>query len=165
MSIVDNFPQFLIIEIIIENGSTIVTGKLSKTTYGKSEWISDGRVGCLMYNRIISFGSWKKSEDLWKFIFEPEEADNIVLTVGEELYAIERYWGERIYLVFDETILWVAERFEPKSEHDHSHCSICWATISRNENINYYNGNGIYPVCNNCYNGFIIKKNIDFLTG
>ena len=46
---------------------------------------------------------------------------------------------------------------------EHEHCDICMATISNNKNIVYMKSNNDDNICLDCFENYILKKNIDFI--
>jgi len=91
---------------------------------------------------------------------------------------LDGYWGERVQLVFDNSLRWARVDFKPrdaiahrrdgskelvKEGWDHEHCDICWATISLHENTSYMKSSDNDKVCLECFEKYVEKQCIDFI--
>ena len=155
------FPRYNILKF--ENDGQSVVGNLNRTNQGKEKWIDNNYVGSLLKRYDIAFGRWFKEDDLWRFRFDENESKKLSLAVGELVYAIDGYWGERIELVYDKNLSWIDSSFKAEENWDHDHCSICWAPISEHVNTNYFLSSGKNPVCAECYENHVKTRDVSFV--
>lgn len=157
------YPKFTIREIQDDQGRIELLGQPSSTQCDEQKWIDDHCLGYLQHQEHLFYGRWHKAGDLWRFVFE-EVYEELGLQPGQELVAYDGYWGERVELVLNENIDWREVQFKARSQRDHDHCAICWATISEEENREYRLGDGRNAVCPNCFENHIQRKDIGFIT-
>lgn len=156
------FPKYKIVKIE-DNGQSVV-GNLNRTNQGKEKWIDKNYVGSLLKGHDIAFGRWFKEDDLWRFRFDENESEKLSLVIGELVYAVDGYWGERIELVYNKNLSWANSIFKAEGNWDHDHCLICWGSISEQENTNYFIGNKKHSVCAECYENHVKATDISFVS-
>jgi hypothetical protein len=155
------YPKFTIREIQDNQGRIELLGQLSSTQCDGQKWIDVKWLGFLQDREHLFYGRWHNAGNLWRFVFERvyEEAD---LQLGQELVVYDGYWGERVELVLNKNIDWREALFKAKRDHDH--CAICWVTISQEENREYKLGDSRNAVCLNCFENYIQRKDVGFIT-
>jgi hypothetical protein len=132
---------------------TLSTTKFRADTWVKDDWVTDLRVG-----NIVLSGFWRRSTSDW--IFTPT-AEDAARRLGDhrDFQVFDGYWGERVSIVLDESLSW--QRAEIADVSDHSHCGICWATISSDENSSHYAAEG-RVLCESCHDAHIRRRSLDF---
>jgi len=155
------FPEFKIVSIDALNKSVI--GSLNRTEQGSEHWIDENWIGSLLQGTTIAFGRWFKEDSLWRFAFDEKDWGKLSLSPRVVVYALDGYWGERVELVYDKGISWQKAHFVIADGVDHVHCDICWATISEDENREYYKGGQNYAVCKECYTESVGPKRLNFV--
>ena len=155
------FPKFSINKVFKIEEKVELVGTVSSDSFKNEKWIEDKWLGFLRKNNLFIYGRWHKQDENWKFVIKPEDTLGINFFEGEELDAIDGYWGERVELIFDENICWKEANY--KAQNDHNHCFFCWATISEVENKKYMLANERIGVCMSCYENYVIPKNLDFI--
>lgn len=155
------FPTFKINQVVKAEKGLELTGVISSDSFDGHKWVDDKWVGALMANDSMVFGRWHKQDGDWKFAVDPEEVSKAGFSAGQEVELIDGYWSERIEVVIDKSIEWIAAAY---AGDDHEHCLICWATISEFENSRYMLANERTAVCLNCFETYVKQGDFDFIT-
>jgi hypothetical protein len=157
------YSKFTIKERLDNRGRIELLGQLSSRQCREQQWIEDRWLGYLQHQERIFYGRRHKAGDLWRFTFE-QGYEEVKLQPGRELIAYDGYWGERVELVLNKEIEWQEAQFKVRGEWDHDHCAICWATISEEVNREHRLGGGKDAVCLSCFENYIRRKDIGFIT-
>jgi hypothetical protein len=157
------FPTFKIKTVIENETGNELIGTLSSDSYKGEKWVDDKWLGFIVEDNRFIYGRWHKLEDNWKFVIKPEEIFEANFYEGQELSAVEGYWGERIELIIDKNTIWKQTVYKAANNDDHDHCFFCWATINEYENNKYMLANERIAVCLNCYENYVVKESFDFI--
>ena len=173
---IDDLPKLKIDEIIYNSDHSIIIGFVNRW-----EWVGEKHAAYLYVNKekVIEgeFQDVNEIEKSVKFITTDLILD--IVKANETYPFFEGYWGQRAALVFDNSLQWEKTNFKPrdaikhkddgskeliKDGWDHEHCDICWVTIDLHKNTVYMKSNLYFLVCLECFENYILKKSIDFIT-
>jgi hypothetical protein len=154
------YPEFKIVEV---NSPKSLLGDIDRLKQGEEVWIEGNYLGYLLKESILVYGRWIKIKNRWRFTFNEGEGNKCDFIVNDTVSAIDGYWGERMELVIDPSYSWKLKQFQARKEWDHDHCEICWAKISETENKEHHCSNDNHPVCNQCYDQHVLKKDVSFV--
>lgn len=169
-----------------------VDGQRITCLYQPSPQIGENWVGYLFtLDGNFIYGRFKdldKENNLCTFILKNEK-ESIQITVGQKLFYLDGYYGDRAELVLNKNIIWNEQLFEATdavevkkgiirkrtqndnekdygtitSGWDHEHCEICMAKIGNyGEAIGYRNQRDEW-VCRECYLKHIEKQDLSFI--
>jgi hypothetical protein len=129
-------------------------------------WVGENYYGDILidYDHVVEGKFFQVRFDVMKcrFVCENEYEDSSFI-LEERVYPyLDGYWGERAEIVLSSRI-WEKAQFIEKPNWDHDHCRICWATIDVHENTTYMKSNLEEEICTNCYENYVMKKDLSFV--
>ena len=148
------WPTFTIKQVRAD-GSAV--GCVDFVCVGESTWIGEGLSSYLKHNDCLISGRWHNSDTDWRFT--PNERQEFSL--GDCYTVFDHYWGERVLLAIDPSIVWSPGDWSDLNDHDH--CAICWAKISAVTGTNFHRNSSDDSVCEDCYGNHVLKRDISFL--
>lgn len=158
-----DFPTFRINQVVNTEKVLELLGVISSDSWKSHKWVDDKWIGSLRVRDSVVFGRWQKQDSNWKFAVNREDITKADFVVGQLVELIDGYWGERVELVIDKSILWERTEFIESSKNTHDHCFFCWATISESENTEHMVANERETVCLNCFDIYVNEGSFDFI--
>ena len=173
---IDDLPKIMVQEIIDIDDRSIIIGSVDHW-----KWVGEGYSAYLFIcDKEVIKGEFQDVNEISgsvKFISTGSASNNV--RKNEAYPFFDGYWGQRASLIFNSSLHWEKNYFKlrdtikhkddgstelVKDGWDHEHCFICWATIDLYQNTAYINSNEDDIVCLGCFENYISKKSIDFIT-
>ena len=131
------------------------------------------------------FSGIVEADDTCDFVFD-SAVESSYLELNKNYLYLDGYYGERAILAYSDTKKWIKIIFK-KSDAvkipggcrkiklnekvskgmliidgwDHEHCNICWAKIDESSPNCFFNNFDF--LCEDCFNNFVIKKDLGFI--
>jgi hypothetical protein len=156
VEILQRLPQFTV-TAVRPAGATGVFASSLRLEGGWHAYLVDDHRRCIR-GRFLAFDLPTR-----RGVFLPDEHQAHRLVENKTYSYLDGYWGERVSLVLDLQSCWQRKRFEPRSNWDHEHCSICWAKImGPSHTIGYVNQEDLW-LCEECYTEYLEPRDISLI--
>ena len=107
-----NFPTFEINQLGNTEKGLELIGVISSDTWGGQKWVDDKWIGSLRVADSVVFGRWHRRGAHWGFAVDREDNPIVEFFKGQEVELIDGYWGERVGLVINGSIVWERVKFK-----------------------------------------------------
>ena len=122
--------------------------------------VVEGERGFVRQGSAICDGLWSAQGEQWQFQMQ-ESASGLFrdLHSGAVFEVFDYYWGERVFLVLDDSIKWEPVEISPASHH---HCAICWAKCEEQTTPSFRASKTDF-VCSSCFENYVVPKQFGFI--